>query len=138
MLTVSGWGLLDDSDNSSFPAELYSVDVPVMSNAVCAVIYGISKDTGMESITSQSLCAGEVKRDSCRGDSGGPLVWSDKNNQRYLIGTVSWGIGCATPGHPGVYTRVTEFLDWIEMTTGNYKMTFSVRNCCCISYAYIL
>ncbi len=48
-----------------------------------------------------------------QGDSGGPHVMA--NGQRWeQIGVVSWGIGCGKEEFPGVYTRVTSFLDWIE------------------------
>ena len=54
-------------------------------------------------------------KDSCQGDSGGPVTCVF-DNQPVLTGIVSWGIGCAEEGHPGVYVDVAQYIDWIEET----------------------
>jgi secreted trypsin-like serine protease len=54
-----------------------------------------------------------------KGDSGGPLMLPIEN-QYYLMGIVSYGPKiCGEPGHPGVYTRVSYFVDWITMKLRN-------------------
>jgi len=48
-----------------------------------------------------------------QGDSGGPLMFLIEN-QYYLMGIVSSGPKiCGEPGHPGIYTRVPSYIDWI-------------------------
>ena len=47
------------------------------------------------------------------GDSGGPLyTWKDST--AYLIGVVSRGTGCAFFNHPGIFTRVSKYMRWIQ------------------------
>ncbi|KQK81801.1 hypothetical protein AAES_77607 [Amazona aestiva] len=52
--------------------------------------------------------------DSCKGDSGGPLVCFDAENVAYVWGVVSWGENCGEAGHPGVYTKIASYYDWIS------------------------
>jgi len=51
--------------------------------------------------------------DTCQGDSGGPL-FCKINNQTFVLGITSWGTGCAFPGYPGVYARVSVVAPWIQ------------------------
>ncbi|GAA1203860.1 S1 family peptidase [Prauserella alba] len=95
--TVLGWGRTAESGERS--NTLRSAEVPVVAADTCSEAYDEYDPETM-------VCAGypEGGTDACQGDSGGPLMVGDT-----LIGVVSWGDGCARPGKPGVYTRVSTF-----------------------------
>lgn len=114
-VTVAGWGTL--SEAGSQPAKLMKVDVNVWTNSRCSSSYGSSAPGG---ITSHMLCASDTQKDSCSGDSGGPLFDCPYNGPCEQIGIVSWGIGCAKQQYPGVYTRITEMMPWIERIVAEY------------------
>lgn len=98
MATVAGWGATaEDGETSS---RLREADIPVISKTQCQSAYGSNYP-----ITENMLCAGypQGHKDSCQGDSGGPLFYQCPNGRRTLVGVVSFGIGCARPGLPGVY-----------------------------------
>lgn len=54
-------------------------------------------------------------------DSGGPMVHYDAaDSQWILVGVVSTGYGCARPGFPGIYTRVSDYVAWIQSVVERY------------------
>ncbi|XP_061568346.1 trypsin I-P1-like [Cololabis saira] len=104
---VTGWGTIESDVSLPFPQRLQEVNVPVVSSPQCNSVYGL--------ITDNMICAGldEGGKDSCQGDSGGPMV--NKNSTRWVqSGVVSFGRGCADPGIPGVYARVSQYQSWIS------------------------
>ncbi|XP_023290752.1 mucin-5AC [Orussus abietinus] len=110
---VTGWGRL--YDDGPLPSVLQEVSVPVINNTVCEAMY---RNAGyVEHIPHIFICAGWRKGgfDSCEGDSGGPMVIQRPKDKRWILaGVISWGIGCAEPDQPGVYTRISEFREWIN------------------------
>ncbi|KAJ9066547.1 Transmembrane protease serine 4 [Entomophthora muscae] len=105
LLTVVGWGFTRAGGFQSY--KLLEIKVPVFNSERCQEIY---HDLDVKS----QFCAGypEGKKDSCQGDSGGPIFVA-KADSYTLVGVVSWGRGCATKGHPGVYTRTSAVADFI-------------------------
>ncbi|KAL9694467.1 hypothetical protein quinque_013752 [Culex quinquefasciatus] len=110
LAAVSGWGWSHENRKEGVkPDTLQRAVVDVFRNEDCEAFY--RDGNRPRTIANTQLCAGKRTGgiDSCWADSGGPLV----TNGDVLIGIVSTGIGCARSGFPGIYTRVSEFTNWI-------------------------
>lgn len=131
--SVVGWGTTYYGGKESTVQR--KAELPIWRNEDCNRAY-------YQPITDNFLCAGysEGGVDACQGDSGGPLMMRVESRWLQLgIGTyceqfvhsriimhfniiyytflVSFGNKCGEPGYPGVYTRVSEYLDWIQENT---------------------
>lgn len=104
---VTGWGSTSEGGRTS--SDLLVASVSLLRDDSCSKEYGNDyRPRGM-------LCAGilEGGRDTCQGDSGGPMVV--KSSSGFIqIGITSFGTGCARKNVPGVYTRLTNYLPWIQ------------------------
>ncbi|KAH7030569.1 trypsin-like cysteine/serine peptidase domain-containing protein [Microdochium trichocladiopsis] len=109
LVTAAGWGHLDGGDDSESSPMLRRVTVPVISRGTCRADYAAQNLT----VTNNMWCAGlkQGGKDSCGGDSGGPIVDA---LTKTLLGIVSWGTGCAEPNQPGVYVRISNYIDYIH------------------------
>ncbi|NXN79529.1 ENTK Enteropeptidase, partial [Bombycilla garrulus] len=105
--SIAGWGTIRSGGPTS--NILQEAVVPLLSNEKCQ--QWLTK----YNITENMLCAGYDTGgiDACQGDSGGPLTCED-GDRWFLVGVTSFGEGCALPQRPGVYVRVTMFVDWIK------------------------
>jgi secreted trypsin-like serine protease len=109
-LEVTGWGATEELGEGS--KDLLKASVPVADMTACNVPSAYSGR-----IRPSMICAGyrEGGVDACQGDSGGPLVWNTSDGP-VLVGVVSWGEGCARKLKYGIYTRVSDYRDWIDRT----------------------
>ncbi|KAM4031252.1 complement C1s subcomponent-like [Anomaloglossus baeobatrachus] len=108
---VAGWGTTERLQKTK---HLQFTMVPLRDLEGCKKI--VPKN---HTVNSNMLCAGAAGHDSCTHDSGGPLMFEDlkvRNEEYktlYIAGIVSWGVKC---GEFGMYTKVQNYLDWIETT----------------------
>lgn len=116
MATIAGWGGIVPSPfgAADFPEQLQHAQVPVLNNQNCNMLYNLVN----VDILDTQICAGTAGIDTCSGDSGGPLFAGDFESGFVQVGITSFGGDpCADQNFPGVYTRVSEFVDWIHQNT---------------------
>ncbi|XP_033107883.1 serine protease 33-like [Anneissia japonica] len=107
---VAGWGLL--AEYGTYPNTLQDTSVPLLSIEECRrLLFKFN-------VTDNMICAGYASggRDTCSNDSGGPLMCKSDDGTWNLVGITSWGVGCARPNRPGVYTKVSKYAEFIQQT----------------------
>jgi trypsin len=107
--TIVGWGVTEEGGDT--PDVLQEAQVPITTDDYCAGAYS-------DFDPSQMVCAGFPQGgvDTCQGDSGGPMFGTHSDGTLRIVGTTSFGDGCARPGKPGVYARVADapLREWIR------------------------
>ncbi len=102
---IVGWGATSEGGN--LPNHLQEANVPITTDSYCAGAYSDFDATTM-------ICAGfpQGGTDTCQGDSGGPMFGAGN----LVVGSTSFGEGCARPNKPGVYARDgdTALREWIR------------------------
>ncbi|CAH0712953.1 unnamed protein product, partial [Brenthis ino] len=119
--TLTGWGVVETATKITSP-KLQAAVVDVIDLEQCDALLRPSCNRHWCGVQEHQICGGKLSGgvDACQGDSGGPLQVkiplpeSSEGSMHFLIGVTSFGIGCALPDLPGVYTRVSSFIDWIE------------------------
>ncbi|NWW79543.1 MASP1 protease, partial [Climacteris rufus] len=128
---VAGWGISNpnitvdeiiSSGMRTLSDILQYVKLPVVLHAECKTSY--ESRSGNYSVTENMFCAGyyEGGKDTCLGDSGGAFVIQDPGTRRWVAqGLVSWGgpEECGSKQVYGVYTKVSNYVDWVEQKTGS-------------------
>ncbi|XP_071440074.1 uncharacterized protein [Hetaerina americana] len=121
LCTIIGWGKRKSSD--AFGTDiLHEAEVPIVSNEICRDVYEEYYITG------NMFCAGYRKgrMDSCAGDSGGPLLClsgrgTDGSNRKWTIfGITSFGEGCGKRGKYGIYTKVSNYVRWVQRVVNGF------------------
>ena len=113
--TVAGWGRVTNDEDAALEsyvnlgtavARLQELPVPILNATACRETYPRFSE-------SNQLCSGgKVGEDSCSGDSGGPLFVRGRSNW-FQTGIVSYGTKECGIGKPGIYTKVSRYLDWV-------------------------
>lgn len=110
IVEATGWGATEFGGSVS--SDMQKVNLIVTPNSKCSLFYPNN------AINENNICTYNNGKDACQSDSGGPLLYTDSNGLLYVVGIVSYGIGCGTT-NPSVNTRITSYLHWIINMTNN-------------------
>ncbi|KAM3955015.1 serine protease snk-like [Aphomia sociella] len=113
--TATGWGALGYLTETA--DVLQNTKLYRFSDDECSNKYKANRLMRDGINYSTQVCYGHraIPTDTCQGDSGGPLLLRGKFECLHsIIGVTSFGSACGKTGEPGVYTKITTYLPWIE------------------------
>jgi V8-like Glu-specific endopeptidase len=119
-VTAIGWGNTSTTGDV-YPAQLKQVELNIADFAACNAAYG-------GELTQNMICTKTPDKDTCQGDSGGPLFVSNRAGGVVQVGITSFGVGCATATHPGVYARVSRYNDWIRARVPEAQFATTIQS----------
>ncbi|XP_043063464.1 serine protease Hayan isoform X3 [Drosophila ficusphila] len=118
-LFVAGWGTMNRTTRARSNI-LLRAELDLVPSDKCSAAFAeqpTAKRQLKMGVIESLLCATDKKlvKDACQGDSGGPLILEENEVDGFfsILGVINSGFGCAT-NTPGLYTRVSSFLDFIE------------------------
>lgn len=109
--TVTGYGF--ETEDGPAALRVRQTDLPIVADQECQ--NKTSQVLGRPfSLPASSFCAGgELGQDACHGDGGSPLSCL-VDGYYELTGIVSWGYKCGSKDLPGLYSKVSTFVGWIN------------------------
>lgn len=114
---ATGWGRDAFGKEGKFQNVLKRIELDVQEHNNCQQALRRTRLGQYFRLHHTFMCAGgESGQDTCQGDGGSPLVCQTSDGAYVQAGIVAWGIGCGTPGVPGVYADVPFASTWIINT----------------------
>ena len=117
-VTASGFGL-EKFSPPTLPYRLKATELIVKKKRECEELFGSNAtlDRMIGYNHKHDFCAMEDQTNTCKGDSGGPIIIKDDKGDNVLIGLVSRGAEGCDMRYPGIYTRVSYVVPWMEDIT---------------------
>ncbi|XP_052819691.1 plasma kallikrein-like [Mya arenaria] len=109
---VTGWGCTKAGGGISRFAR--SIELPIKPSSECNSTY---QPTSMYGRLCAGFTAEAVGRGICQGDSGGPLMCRDISGRWSQAGIASFTSRYRPERFPAVFTRVSDYVDWIRLKT---------------------
>ncbi|CAH1803117.1 unnamed protein product [Owenia fusiformis] len=132
---VSGWGRESDTYLSREDILFYTKNSDVLREVPLKQGDCDLTDKDLKRFNNSTMfCTKSGTKDACYGDSGGPFICTIKGSKPRIYeqyGIVSWSSKSSCGVWSGVYTKVTNYLDWIteKMTLDGGWGGFTTTEC---------